>query len=75
MKKIKLFFVAMLMSAVAINSYGQAVGTSITYDGITGTEVSTEADAEGYIYNLQGQRVNGSAKGLYIKNGKKYIKK
>lgn len=44
-------------------------------DAITGTEVSTEADADGYIYNLQGQRVNGSAKGLYIKNGKKYIKK
>ena len=44
-------------------------------DAITSAELSTEADADGYIYNLQGQRVNGSAKGLYIKNGKKYIKK
>lgn len=27
------------------------------------------------IYNMQGQRVNASAKGLLIKNGKKYISK
>lgn len=45
MKKLRLFFVAMLLSAVAVNTYGQAVGTTITYDGITYTFLSvTEGD-------------------------------
>ena len=35
---------------------------------------ATEA-AEGEIYNLQGVRVNGAQKGIYIKNGKKFIVK
>ena len=35
MKKLRLFFVAMLLSAVAVNTYGQAVGTRITYGGLT----------------------------------------
>ena len=40
MKKLRLFFVAMLLSAVAVNTYGQSVGTTITQDGITYTYTS-----------------------------------
>ena len=29
----------------------------------------------GAIYNLQGVRVNGAQKGIYIQNGKKYVVK
>ena len=35
MKKLKLFFVAMLLSAAAINSSGQSVGEKVKHDGIT----------------------------------------
>ena len=41
--------------------------------GITGTEQQT-ADEEP-VYNLNGQRVDDSYKGLIIKNGKKMVKK
>lgn len=37
--------------------------------------VKTEAAHDGYIYNVSGQRVNDSYKGLIIKNGKKMLKK
>ena len=38
------------------------------------TEVRAEkADSNTPLYNLAGQRVNAGAKGLLIKNGKKYI--
>ena len=33
------------------------------------------ANADGRIYNLQGQQVSAPAKGLYIKNNKKVIVK
>lgn len=33
----------------------------------------TSAPADGVIYNLSGQRVNSPRKGIYIKNGRKYI--
>ena len=40
--------------------------------GIENVEVESNNDA---IYNLQGVRVNGDAKGLFIQNGKKYVVK
>lgn len=40
MKKLKIFFVAMLLSAVAVNTYGQSVGSTVTHDGITYTYTS-----------------------------------
>lgn len=43
MKKLKLFFVAMLLSAVAINSYAQSVNSTIKRDGITYTYTSVTA--------------------------------
>ena len=45
-------------------------------EGATAIQSIDKADAEdGAIYNLQGIRVNNAKKGLYIKNGKKYIMK
>lgn len=41
--------------------------------GING--VNAEANANDAIYNIAGQRVNASVKGLLIKNGKKYLVK
>lgn len=41
--------------------------SDITVDGV-------QADPNAPVYNLAGQRVNKDAKGLLIKNGKKYIK-
>ena len=40
--------------------------------GIENVEVESNNDA---IYNLQGVRVNGATKGLFIQNGKKYVVK
>lgn len=43
-------------------------------DTLTGIEtIATEKEET--IYNLQGQRVNATAAGIYVKNGKKYIVK
>ena len=46
-------------------------------DAATGIETVKDANKpkNGTIYNLSGQRVNGSFKGLVIKNGKKYVVK
>ena len=37
--------------------------------------VKKVAEADGAIYNLAGQKVNASYKGVVIKDGKKYIQK
>ena len=42
--------------------------------GIT-TPVAFQVDGDGRIYNLSGQQVTDSFKGIVIKNGKKYIQK
>lgn len=53
-------------------------GFTFTPAGGGGTgisEVVSAAQADAPIYNLAGQRVNANAKGLLIKNGKKFINK
>ena len=49
--------------------------TPVEVDAPTGiSEVRTAADdAAAPVYNLQGQRLSGSYKGLVIRNGKKYV--
>lgn len=49
-------------------------GSIIDPTGIT-TPVTLRVDGNGAIYNLQGQKVNESYKGIVIKNGRKYIQK
>jgi hypothetical protein len=36
--------------------------------------VKSQADTSAQIYNLAGQRISSSAKGILIKDGKKFIK-
>ncbi len=43
--------------------------------GISNVEFDNSGVQESRIYNLAGQRVNASAKGMLIKNGKKYLVK
>lgn len=51
-----------------------AIGTQpSTPTGIISAEISEPFGAAGTIYNLQGQRISVPAKGIYIKNGKKYL--
>ena len=38
------------------------------------SELSSEAEAEAPVYNMQGQRVNTSRRGLYITGGKKVVR-
>jgi hypothetical protein len=38
------------------------------------SEVATEQANRGVVYNLAGQRVSGTQKGLYIRDGKKFVK-
>jgi hypothetical protein len=37
-------------------------------------QISADADANAPAYNVAGQRVNSSYKGVVVKNGKKFIK-
>lgn len=46
-----------------------------TGTGIGGITVDGEDNADAPVYNLAGQRVNKSAKGILIQNGKKFINK
>lgn len=52
-------------------------GFSISFDGGTTNIKSSISDEEdnGEIYNLMGVKTNATHKGIYIKNGKKYIAK
>lgn len=49
-------------------------GTLVDPAGIS-TPVTFSTAADGYMYNLQGQRVDSSYRGIVIQNGKKFLKK
>ncbi len=50
--------------------------TKIYFDGATAIQgVKKAAKSDDAIYNVAGQKVSASYKGLVIKNGKKYIQK
>ena len=62
-------------STGAIFFIGQYTG-GVTADirtGIVGTKAEPKPAANNQIYNLAGQKVNASYKGIVIQNGKKYI--
>ena len=61
-----------LQQSKAINVYTITVGGST---GIQETVAPVKVINNGAIYNLAGQKVNESYKGIVIKNGKKYIQK
>ena len=68
-------------NAVTANTEGAFVFTvkptsNVTvYDPATGINSINAENADNAIYTLQGVKVNGKAKGLYIKNGKKVVVK
>ena len=61
------------------NEVGAGIGSAKTFrlafDGETTVieNVNVNANDNGILYNLQGQRVNKAVNGIYIKNGKKVI--
>lgn len=63
-----------------VPEYTATVGAKVielTIEGETTSisEINVCENLDGAIYNLAGQRVNASAKGMLIKNGKKYLVK
>ena len=63
-----------LRSVNEYGSLGESVIVTVTSDMTTGiSEVKATSRGDGEVYNLNGQRVNGAAKGFYIRNGKKMI--
>ncbi len=63
-----------LQQSKAINIYAIAVNGELP-TGIQNIKAATKTIENNVIYNLAGQRVNESYKGIVIKNGKKYIQK
>lgn len=53
--------------------FGTAAAIAGTVNGIS--TIQRDCTTDGAIYNLQGQRINAPAKGLYIRNGKKVVMK
>ena len=60
-------------SARLMNIYVEGEGEVTGIENLFGEEAAAEDNAP--VYNLQGARVNGAQKGIYIKNGKKFIVK
>ena len=63
-----------LQQSKAINIYAIAVNGELP-TGIQNIKAATKTIENNVIYNLAGQRVNESYKGIVIKNGKKFIQK
>lgn len=62
----------------AVPESNDAALLRISVDGTATSVIGIKAgkrDADTVIYNIQGQRINGKASGVYIKNGRKYVAK
>lgn len=57
------------------NEYGGLGEPSAVVTGIDGITADEEAQGKGNVYNLAGQRVNTSFKGVVVKKGKKFVQK
>ena len=65
-------------AGVAVEAVGGAVPTDITPDltaGINNIKAAEKNDANAPIFNLAGQKVDKSQKGILIQNGKKFVNK
>lgn len=64
------------IKATANNGLEATCEVTVT-DSSSGISTVSRSDAEtdGPLYNLQGQRVNGTVKGLLIRNGRKFLNK
>ena len=69
------------MKGMAVTDHGNMFGikeffnTVNKVNGDNAKKVKTAKNGNGLIYNLAGQRVDNSYKGLVIKNGKKLVQK
>ena len=55
-------------------SAGSAKQNFIAFEETTGVKaIEVNGNADNAIYNLQGVRVANPQKGIYVKNGKKYV--
>ena len=61
--------------AVPTSSSSRISGFDLTNHGTTSIQTRPVAHTDGALYNLYGQRVDDSAKGIMIRNGKKLIKR
>lgn len=60
---------------IVMDSSAAAKAWTVVFEETTGiTDVETTESKDATIYDLQGRRVNTLAKGIYIVNGKKYVK-
>lgn len=65
-----------ITAVVSMYNKAQLLPVSVeTATGITDITVEKEFDENAPIYNLSGQRVDKSAKGILIQNGKKFIRR
>ena len=65
---------ASMLRSISINVIGDGEATGIE-DIHVNTELGADASGSTGIYDLQGRKINSEpTKGMYIKNGKKYIK-
>jgi len=58
-----------------VESGSQVRGFSIVFDDATGISTVAAAEQPAAVYDLQGRRVEKPAKGIYVVNGKKMVKK
>ena len=62
-----------------VEAVGSSTPTAVEADfdatGITDITKNVEENVNAPVYNLAGQKVNANAKGLLIKNGKKFMNK
>ena len=61
--------------AVPKSSSSRISGFDLTNHDTTSIQTRPVAHTDGALYNLYGQRVDDSAKGIVIRNGKKLIKR
>ena len=67
---------ATITGIVVFTDGNAAIGvTAFEYESTNIENVTAENEANGPIYNLAGQRVEKTVKGIYIQNGKKFIVK
>lgn len=68
--------VTQLVLTGANEDTGEALSLALIGEGGTGiSNITADENADAPAYNIAGQRVNANAKGLVIKNGKKYVNK
>jgi len=78
MKAFRAYFEFLDILTDVEDAYSSRISMNFSNDKTTGINSLTAAPilkGEGSIYNLKGQRVEKPAKGIYVRDGKKYVVK